>query len=126
MGNKEKEISKRYYKKHKDELKEKSRIYYNGHKEERKEYRDGRKERTREIGKKYYENHRKKEKITFECSICHKSIGNRSNIKKHINVCQSPVVHLFCSKECKNKWINKKRGFKFGNFRKHKNSSKVL
>jgi len=42
-------------------------------------------------------------KIYFECEYCGKQkLGRR--LKRHINICQTKTVHIFCSKDCKNKW----------------------
>ena len=37
------------------------------------------------------------------CESCEKII-TRKRQRVHINICQTPVIHVFCSKICKNKW----------------------
>ena len=37
------------------------------------------------------------------CEICEKIITKKRQ-RLHINICQTPVIHVFCSKICKNKW----------------------
>ncbi|MHA1661526.1 MAG: hypothetical protein ACTSUT_20710 [Promethearchaeota archaeon] len=38
----------------------------------------------------------------MNCEYCKKPM-TRTRVK-HINICQPEPVHIFCSKECKNKW----------------------
>ena len=42
------------------------------------------------------------------CEFCGKTIKNRI-FQKHINVLQTPKIHVFCSKKCKHLWCNKIR-----------------
>ena len=39
----------------------------------------------------------------LNCESC-KKIITRKRQRLHINICQTPVIHVFCSKICKNKW----------------------
>lgn len=42
-------------------------------------------------------------RIYFDCEYCGKQkLGRR--LKRHINICQTKTLHIFCSKDCKNKW----------------------
>ena len=42
-------------------------------------------------------------RIYFNCEYCGKQkLGRR--LKRHINICQTTSIHIFCSKDCKNKW----------------------
>ena len=40
------------------------------------------------------------------CEYCKKDIKKRKigNIKRLINICQTPQTRVFCSKKCKDKW----------------------
>ena len=37
------------------------------------------------------------------CESCEKIITSKRQ-RLHINICQTPVIHVFCSKNCKNRW----------------------
>ena len=37
------------------------------------------------------------------CEICEKII-TRKRQRLHINICQTPTIHVFCSKICKDRW----------------------
>ena len=39
----------------------------------------------------------------LNCESCEKVL-TRKRLRLHINICQNPVIHVFCSKFCKNKW----------------------
>ena len=50
-------------------------------------------------------------RIYYECEYCGKKKLER-RLKRHINICQTKSVHIFCSKDCKNIWcfdISQKR-----------------
>jgi len=43
------------------------------------------------------------ERNYFDCDYCgRQKLGKR--LKRHINICQTTTIHIFCSKECKNMW----------------------
>lgn len=50
------------------------------------------------------------------CEYCHKPKYHRNQYRKrkieHINITQNPQKHKFCSKTCKDKWINEQRNQK--------------
>jgi len=42
------------------------------------------------------------------CEFCNKALPKR--FKSHKNICQEPMEHKFCSRECKEKWCYEKQG----------------
>ena len=42
-------------------------------------------------------------KNRVDCDYCGRElIGKR--LRRHINICQTTIIHIFCSKDCKNMW----------------------
>ncbi len=39
----------------------------------------------------------------FDCEYCGRQLHGK-RLKRHINICQKTTIHIFCSKECKNRW----------------------
>ena len=39
----------------------------------------------------------------IDCDYCGCHLRGK-RLKRHINICQTAMVHIFCSKECKNMW----------------------
>ena len=49
----------------------------------------------------------------YDCEYCGRQLTGK-RLKRHINICQTTAIHIFCSKDCKNMWcFDIKKGIKF-------------